>query len=155
MWIYTSTPPYVFMARGQLYLTFYLTFVRTNCRTVGRTDGESELTSAPQGLEFAENSSKMSSFHWSTSAQSVYRLATGWTTKGVRVRAVVGARVFFSPRRPDRPWTSQSLLSNGYRGLFSRGIKRQRREADHSPPTSAEVRKTWVYTSSPLYAFMV
>jgi hypothetical protein len=33
-------------------------------------------------------------------------------------------------------------------------VKRQRREADHSPPTSAEVKKMWIYTSTPLYAFM-
>jgi hypothetical protein len=27
-------------------------------------------------------------------------------------------------------------------------------EADSSPPTSAEVKKTWVYTSTPPYVFM-
>jgi hypothetical protein len=27
-----------------------------------------------------------------------------------------------------------------FRGLFNRGIKRQRREADHSPPSSEEVK---------------
>jgi hypothetical protein len=32
--------------------------------------------------------------------------------------------------------------------------KQQVREADHSPPTSAEVKKTWTYTSTPSYAFM-
>jgi hypothetical protein len=26
--------------------------------------------------------------------------------------------------------------------------------ADHSPPTSAEVKKMWIYTSAPPYAFM-
>jgi hypothetical protein len=25
---------------------------------------------------------------------------------------------------------------------------------DHSPPTSAEINKTWIYTSNPLYVFM-
>jgi hypothetical protein len=34
------------------------------------------------------------------------------------------------------------------------GVKRQGREADHSPPASAEVRKMWIYTYTPLYAFM-
>jgi hypothetical protein len=34
------------------------------------------------------------------------------------------------------------------------GAKRHGRDANHSPPTSAEVKKTWVYTSTPLYAFM-
>jgi hypothetical protein len=39
-------------------------------------------------------------------------------------------------------------------GAFSPGLKEQRREADHSPPTIAEVKKTWVYTSTSPYAFM-
>jgi hypothetical protein len=33
------------------------------------------------------------------------------------------------------------------------GVKRQVREADHSPPTIAEVKKMWIYTSTPPYAF--
>jgi hypothetical protein len=33
-------------------------------------------------------------------------------------------------------------------------VKRQGREADHSPPTSAEVKKMWIYTFTPLYVFM-
>jgi hypothetical protein len=39
---------------------------------------------------------------------------------------------------PDRPWGSPSLLYNGYR-LFPGGIKRPGRDADPSPPSSAEV----------------
>jgi hypothetical protein len=34
------------------------------------------------------------------------------------------------------------------------GVKRQGREADCSPPTSAEVKKMWIYTSTPPYVFM-
>jgi hypothetical protein len=34
------------------------------------------------------------------------------------------------------------------------GVKRPGREAEHSPPTSAEVKKMWIYTSTPPYAFM-
>jgi hypothetical protein len=34
------------------------------------------------------------------------------------------------------------------------GVKRPEREADHSPPTSAEVKKMWIYTTTPLYALM-
>jgi hypothetical protein len=34
------------------------------------------------------------------------------------------------------------------------GVKRQERDADHSPPSSAEVKKMWSYTSIPLYVFM-
>jgi hypothetical protein len=40
-------------------------------------------------------------------------------------------------------------------GALSQGVKRTDREADHSPPNSAEVKKTWIYISTPPYAFMV
>jgi hypothetical protein len=30
------------------------------------------------------------------------------------------------------------------------GVKRPGREADHSPPTNAEIKKTWIYTSIPI-----
>jgi hypothetical protein len=33
-------------------------------------------------------------------------------------------------------------------------VKRQGREADHSPPTSAEVKKMWIYAFTPPYVFM-
>jgi hypothetical protein len=39
-------------------------------------------------------------------------------------------------------------------GALSPGIKRQGREADHSTPASSEVKKMWIYTTSPLYTFM-
>jgi hypothetical protein len=35
------------------------------------------------------------------------------------------------------------------------GVKLQGREANHSPPTSAKVKKTWIYTSNSPYVFMV
>jgi hypothetical protein len=37
---------------------------------------------------------------------------------------------------------------------LSPGVKRPGREVDHSTPTSAEVKKIWIYTSTP-YVFMV
>jgi hypothetical protein len=39
-------------------------------------------------------------------------------------------------------------------GALSPDVKRPGREADDSPPTSAEVKKIWIYTSTPPYAFM-
>jgi hypothetical protein len=39
-------------------------------------------------------------------------------------------------------------------GAFSPGGKRPGREAGHSPPASAEVKKMWIYTSTLPYAFM-
>jgi hypothetical protein len=41
----------------------------------------------------------------------------------------------------------------GTRGYFP-GVERREREADHSPPTSAEVKKMWIYTSTPPYTSM-
>jgi hypothetical protein len=39
-------------------------------------------------------------------------------------------------------------------GALSPGVKWSGREADHSLPASAEVKKMWIYTSTPPYAFM-
>jgi hypothetical protein len=35
------------------------------------------------------------------------------------------------------------------------GVKRPRDEADHSHPTSAEVKKTWIYTSTYVFSGLV
>jgi hypothetical protein len=39
-------------------------------------------------------------------------------------------------------------------GTLSLGLMRPEREADHSPPNTSEVKKTWIYTSTPPYVFM-
>jgi hypothetical protein len=39
-------------------------------------------------------------------------------------------------------------------GALSPGVKQPRCEADHSPPASAEVKKTCIFISTPLYVFM-
>jgi hypothetical protein len=86
---------------------------------------------------------------------SAIGIATGYgmDDRGVGVRVPVGSRIFSSPRRPDRLWGPPNLLSNGYRHSFS-GVKRPAREVHHSSPSSAEVKKMWIYTSTPPYAFM-
>jgi hypothetical protein len=38
---------------------------------------------------------------------------------------------------------------------LSTGVKRLGREADQSPPANAEVKKLWVYTSTPPYALYI
>jgi hypothetical protein len=38
--------------------------------------------------------------------------------------------------------------------VLSPRVKQPGREGDHSPPTSAEIKKTWLYTSTPPYVFM-
>jgi hypothetical protein len=45
-------------------------------------------------------------------------------------------------------------MSTGGGGALSSGVKGQGREADHSPPASAEVKKMWIYTSTPPYTLM-
>jgi len=44
--------------------------------------------------------------------------------------------------------------NQGVSGTFSLGVKRPRREAIHSPPSSAEAKNAWGYTFNPQYAFM-
>jgi hypothetical protein len=39
-------------------------------------------------------------------------------------------------------------------GVLSPGVKQQEREADHSPPSSSEVRNMWSYTSTNPYLLM-
>jgi hypothetical protein len=39
-------------------------------------------------------------------------------------------------------------------GALSPGIKWKGHEADHSPPTSAKVKKMWIDISTPPYAFV-
>jgi hypothetical protein len=86
----------------------------------------------------------------------VVGIATGYglDDRRVGVRVPVGSRIFSSPCRADRFWGPPSLLSNRYRGSFP-GIKRPGREANHSPPASAEVKKIWIYTAVTPYAFMM
>jgi hypothetical protein len=84
-------------------------------------------------------------------------IATGYRLddQGVGLQILVGSRNFSSPRHPDWLWGPPNLLFNGYWGALSPGVKRLGRKADHSPPTSAEVKKMWLYTSTPPYTFMV
>jgi hypothetical protein len=85
------------------------------------------------------------------SRASVVGIETGYglDDRGVGVWVPVGATIVISACRSDQLWGPLNLLSNEYQGLFPRD-----READHSHPASAEVKKIWIYTSTPPYAFM-
>jgi hypothetical protein len=82
---------------------------------------------------------------------SVVDIATGYGLdgQGVGVRVPEGSRIFSSPAlRPTQPpiqWVPEAL---------SPGVKRAGRGADNSPPTSTQVKKMWIYTYAPPYAFM-
>jgi hypothetical protein len=72
-------------------------------------------------------------------------IATGYglDDRGFGVRVPVGSRIFSSPCCPDQLWGPPNLLSNQWvPGALSPRVKRPGREADHSPPASAEVKKT-------------
>jgi hypothetical protein len=67
-------------------------------------------------------------------------MATGWTTEGLEFD-----RPTLGPIQTPIEWALAAL---------SPGVKWPGLEADHSPPTSAEVKKIWIYTSTPPYVFM-
>jgi hypothetical protein len=49
--------------------------------------------------------------------------------------------------------THTAPYPKGIGGFFA-GVKRPRREADYSLPSSAEVKNVWSYTFTPPYVFM-
>jgi hypothetical protein len=80
---------------------------------------------------------------WSVVVSIVTRLRN----KRFGVRIPVETRLFSSPKLPDRLWGPPSFVFNDHRRSFQE-VKRPGREANHSPPSSAEVKNEWscVYT---------
>jgi hypothetical protein len=80
--------------------------------------------------------------------QSVQQQAEGWMAEGSSLnpsRDKISllstlSRPVLGPTQPPIQWVLE--------------VKRPGREADHSPPFSAEVKNTWIYTSTPSYVFM-
>jgi hypothetical protein len=62
----------------------------------------------------------------------------GWNSSPGRVKS------FNFSIPPNCLWGPHNLLSNGHQG----------HEANSSPPTSAEIKKTWLYTCASSYVFM-
>jgi hypothetical protein len=81
-----------------------------------------------------------------------YITGTGYELddRGIRFRVPGGPRIFPPSYRPDWFWGPSSL--EWVPGALSPVVKRQGREAHHSPPTSAQVKKMWISTSTPPYA---
>jgi hypothetical protein len=90
------------------------------------------------------------------SRDSTVCIATGYglNDRGVGVRVPEGSRIFSSPSRPDRLWGPPKPPIQWVPGAVSTAVKRPEREADHSSPASVEVKKMWIYTSTPPYVFM-
>jgi hypothetical protein len=55
------------------------------------------------------------------------------------------SRMALGPTQPPIQWVP---------GALSLGIKQPGHEANHSPPSSAEVENAWSHTSTPQYVFM-
>jgi hypothetical protein len=73
----------------------------------------------------------------------------GW---GIGVRVLIGSTMFSTSSRPALGPTQPIQWVTGD---LSPGVKRPGSEADNLPPASAEVKKMWIYTSTPPYVFMV
>jgi hypothetical protein len=72
-------------------------------------------------------------------------LGAGWL--GFESRQGLGIFLFASASRPALGPTQPPI--QWISGALSLVIKRPGREADHSPPSSAEVKNAWGYTSTP------
>jgi hypothetical protein len=84
--------------------------------------------------------------------QEIHRSKDSSVNIVTRLRA--GRFLFPTASRLPLLWDPPSLASNRYRGLFPREYRGPGSEANHSPPTSAEVKNAWSYTSTPTYVFM-
>jgi hypothetical protein len=86
--------------------------------------------------------------------RSVVGVATdyGLDNWGVGVLVQVGPRIVSKSYRPALGSTQPPI--QWVPGALSPGVKRPGREADHSPPASAEAKKMWIYTSTPPCTFM-
>jgi hypothetical protein len=79
------------------------------------------------------------------------RWATAWLIedsspgRGWEFLLTTASRPALVPTQPPIQWVPVALSSN---------TQRLGREADHSPPCSAEVKNAWGYTSTPQYALM-
>jgi hypothetical protein len=111
--------------------------------------------SMPISPKFPNQSMFSCSTCYLESRGSVVGIATGcglyeW---GVGVQVPERSRIFSSPCRQTGSGVHPTSYPMSTGGSFP-GVKRPWREADHSPPTSVEVKKMWIYTSTTPYVFM-
>jgi hypothetical protein len=100
--------------------------------------------------------------NWMIFIYFIYLSATRWPGKSSRYSEWLQAwrpspgrvKNFLLPTssRPVLGSTQPPILC--VPGSLSPGVKRPGREADHSSPSSAEVKQMWIDTSTPPYAFM-
>jgi hypothetical protein len=86
---------------------------------------------------------------------NVVGIVTGYglDDRGVGVWVLVEARIFTSTSSTPGLGSTQPSIQ-WVPKAFSPGVKPPGCEADRLPPASAELKKMWIYTSTPPYAFM-
>jgi hypothetical protein len=82
-------------------------------------------------------------------AQSVLRLGYGLDDQGSGVRFPAGAGNISFQHRVQKGSGAYAVSYPLGTGKHFPAVKRPGREADHSPPSSAEVKSAWSYTSTP------
>jgi hypothetical protein len=88
-----------------------------------------------------------------TDSSVVQRWATGWIIGGASPGSGLGTFLLTTASRPAL-WPTQSHIQWVPEAL-SLGVKGKEREADHSRPSSAEVKNAWSYTSISQYTLKV
>jgi hypothetical protein len=105
-------------------------------------------------LRFSFASSLLLFYHLVRSPDYAVGIAIGYGMdhRGVGVRVPVRSKnSLFSTSYTPAVGPSQPPIQWVPGVWFLPGIKRQGREADHSPPACVEVKKMWIYTSTPWY----
>jgi hypothetical protein len=98
----------------------------------------------------ADDVIKCTTYYNTRSPDSSVGMTTGYELDDRNSIAGRGKRLLFTPQNPDRICDTPILLTNTYLGLFSRGGGvRQGHEADHAPPTRAEIKDGAVVTLLP------
>jgi hypothetical protein len=107
-------------------------------------------------LKYPQKLINLSTHIFCRSMDSSVGIATGYgmDDQGVGVRVTVGSRInpFSTSSRPALACTQPP--TQWIPEVFSLGVKRLVRVAHHSLYTSVEVKKMWIYTSTPPYVFM-
>jgi hypothetical protein len=79
----------------------------------------------------------------------IQRWTTGWTIGVLGFDSRWGLGIFLFTTVSRRALGTTQPPIQWVQGVLSLGVKRPGREAGHSPPSSAEVKNTWSYTSTP------
>jgi hypothetical protein len=137
------TPLHPLALRSVLMLSFYLCLHFLASGFIQLSNFAGELQSC-QPYSCPANITPLETKY---AGSSINSLNSDWLRAGrSRDRSLsLGMVKYFHYYIPSRPVLGYPMGT----GALSPGVKQQGREADHSPPTSVEVKQTWIYTSTP------